>query len=108
MLPCERINYKYSLGKVNKKIEIDIDEIARKYNFYYDCIVGFCQTCYSYRSCVLCLFHIKDIDKVGTKEFICDRYQDQKVFKHRLQSIFSFLEKYPNDFTQILENVISE
>ena len=33
LLPCERVNYKYTMGKVNKNVEIDIPEITRKYNF---------------------------------------------------------------------------
>jgi len=108
LLPCERVNYKYSMGKVNNNVEIDIPEITRQYNFYYDHIKKFCQHCYAYRFCGTCLFQINNIDNVDKEEFVCDNFQDQNAFKHKLHRIFSFLEKYPNDFSQIVENVILE
>jgi uncharacterized protein len=108
LLPCEKINYKYSMGKVNEKVEIDIPEITRQYNFYYEHLKKFCQICYAYRFCGACLFQINNIDKVDAEEFVCEQFQDQRVFKNRLYRIFSFLEKYPNDFSEILENVIIE
>jgi uncharacterized protein len=108
LLPCEKINYKYSLGKVNENIEIDIPEITRQYNFYYEHFKKFCQTCYAYRFCGSCLFQMKNIDNVNTEEFVCDRYQDQVAFKNKLHRIFSFLEKYPNDFSQILKYLVYE
>ncbi len=108
LLPCEKINYKYSLGKVNENIEIDIPEITQQYNFYYEHLKKFCQSCYAYRFCGVCLFQINNIDNVDREEFVCDQFQDQKDFKNKLHRIFSFLEKHPNDFSEILENVIIE
>lgn len=108
LLPCERINYKYSLGKVNNEIEINISEITRQYNFYYEHIKRYCQSCYAYRFCGACLFHIKNIDNVDTEGFVCDHFLDQELFKRKLHNIFSFLEKYPNDFSEILEIKIFE
>ena len=53
-----------------------------------------------------CLFHIKGIDNVDSKEFICEYFCNSKEFTNRLHRIFSFLEKYPNDFYQIIENEV--
>ncbi|GHV59216.1 radical SAM peptide maturase [Bacteroidia bacterium] len=108
LLPCEKINYAYSIGKVNKKVEINIPEIVRQYNFYYDHLKKICQSCYAYRFCGTCLFQIKNIEHCDSEEIVCDRFYDQKAFKNKLFRIFSFLEKYPNDFSQIVENVIVE
>jgi len=108
LLPCERVNYKYSMGKVSENIEIDIPKITRQYNFYYDHLKNFCQTCYAYRFCGECLFQINNIDNVNSEEFVCDQFENQNDFKHKLHRVFSFLENYPNDFSQILENVILE
>ena len=106
LLPCEKVNYKYAMGKVNENIAIDIPEITRLYNSYFEHIKKFCQTCYAYRFCGVCLFQLNNLDNINTEEFACERYQNQKVFKNRLHQIFSFLEKYPNDVSRILENVI--
>lgn len=108
LLPCEKVSYKYFMGEVNKNVEIDIQEITHNYNFYYKHLKKTCQNCYAYKFCGVCLFHINNIDKVDSKEFVCNRFQDQNIFKNKLHHIFSFLEKYPNDFSQILENVIIE
>ena len=108
LLPCEKINYKYSLGKVNDNVEIDIQKITRQYNFYYEHFEKFCKTCFAYRFCGVCLFQLNDIDNVDTKEFVCDRFQNQEDFKNNLHRIFSFLERYSNDFSEILENLILE
>lgn len=108
LLPCEKVNYKYSLGNVTESVAIDIPEIVKTYNSYYGFLKKYCQCCFAYRFCGTCLFQINNIDKVDSEEFVCDRFQDQNTFKKKLYSIFSFLEKYPNDFSGILENVIIE
>ena len=83
---------------MNNDVEINIQEIVHKYNSYYDHFKKFCQHCYAYRFCGLCMFNIKNLDKLGTEEFICERFYDQKAFKNKLYRLFTFLEKYPNDF----------
>lgn len=108
LLPCEKIKYSYSMGKMNEKVEIDIPAITRQYNFYFEHIKKFCQACYAYRFCGTCLFQIDNIDNVNDEKFICDRFQNQNTFKSRLDHIFSFLEKYPNDFSRILEYLVYE
>ena len=108
LLPCEKVNYKYAMGKVNENIEIDISKITRQYNFYFEHIKKFCKTCYAYKFCGVCLFQLNYIDNVDKEEFVCEQYQNQNAFKKRLRHIFSFLEKYPNDVSEILENVILE
>jgi uncharacterized protein len=110
LLVCEKINIKYSMGKVNKNVEVEIDipEITRQLNFYYEHLKKICQYCYVYRFCGLCMFHIKNLDKLDTEKFVCDNFHDQNAFQTKLCRIFSFLEKYPNDFFEILENVVIE
>ena len=78
------------------------------HNFYYNNIQRFCQNCYAYKYCGSCLFHIENIDKVDKKGFICDNFQNQEDFKNYLKSIFTFLEKYPRDYFDILKNVVIE
>ena len=108
LLPCEKIKYSYSLGNVNEKVDVDIPEVTQRYNFYYEHLKEKCQFCYAYRFCGVCIFQMNNIDSVGSDKFVCEKFQDQKKFKNKLQHIFSFLEKYPNDFSEILENVIIE
>jgi uncharacterized protein len=107
LTPCEKVNYhKYSMGEVNENVMINIPEITRQYNFYYDRIKKNCQCCYLNRFCGICLFHMKHLDKLETEDFVCEYFHDQKAFNNKLYRIFSFLEKYPDDFFQIIETVI--
>lgn len=108
LLMCEKINYKYSMGKVDEKIEIDIPSITQQYNFYYAHIKKYCQSCYAYRFCGACLFQLDNLDIIDSEEFVCEMYQDQKTYQNKMFRIISFLEKYPNDFSQIVKNVIFE
>lgn len=108
LLPCEKINYKYSLGSVSENVNINIPEITQKYNYYYEYLSKYCQICYAYRFCGTCLFHLKDIDDVNSDKFICENFCNKKKFEGYLHYILSLLEKYPNDFSDILENVITE
>lgn len=108
LLPCEKVSYDYTMGSVKADVEIDIDAVVKKYNYYYMHLKKYCQYCYAYKFCGVCLFHIDNIDRVDSEEFLCDKFQDQNAFKKRLFAVFSYLEKYPNDFSEILENVIIE
>ena len=104
LLPCEQIDFKFVLGKIEKKIMIDIPAITQRYNWYYDHLGKVCSNCYSYKFCGICLFQINNIDKLDIEEFICNRFCDQKSFREKMYRIFSFMEKFPNTIFQIIEN----
>lgn len=104
LLPCEKINQKYSMGRVDEEVQIDIHEIAKQHILYYDNLKNVCQNCYAYKFCGLCMYHIKKLDKLDAEKFVCERFFDQDKFKSKLYRIFSYLEKYPNNFFRILEN----
>lgn len=108
LLPCEKVSYKYSMGKVNNSVTIDIPEIVRKYNFYYENFKMICQHCYAGRSCPTCLMTLENLDELGTEDFACPAFQNQEAFKNKLNRIFSFLEKHPSDFFQIIDNTTVE
>lgn len=104
LLPCEKVNYKYSLGEVGNKVIIDIHKIAKKYSFYYHYFKDICQQCYSRKNCSICIL---TLEKLGTEKFICPGFQNQKTFESKLNRIFSFLEKNPNDTfnNKLLSNI---
>lgn len=108
LLPCERVNYKYSLGLVNNTIEINTLDIVRKYNHYYDKISTFCEKCYVRNFCGICLFHINNIDNIDDDDFTCDQFHDQELFKNKLRRIISFLENNPKDLFEIIEVKVYE
>jgi uncharacterized protein len=105
LFPCEKINKKYFMGEINENIVIDIPKITQQYNHYYEHIKKVCQHCYHYRTCGSCIFFMRNLEKLGTTEFVCERFYDQNAFIKKMYRIMSFLEKYSKDYFQILENV---
>ena len=45
------------------------------------------------------------MDKLDSEDLNCDYFQDQENFEKTLYEYFSFLEKYPNEFFSIIENL---
>lgn len=108
ILFCETIDYKYSTGSMDKNVNINIPGIVQLYNYYYEHLKKVCQCCYAYRYCGKCMFGFTNLDKVDTEGFVCDRFQDKNHFQNKLHRIFSFLEKYPADFSHRIKNKFSE
>lgn len=108
LLPCEKVSYIHSLGNVNNNINIDISKILEKYNFLYNHFKKICKQCYLGKNCHKCILTMDNLDKLGTDDFSCVDFQDQKSFEKKLSRIFSFLEKYPNDFSKIINSLIIE
>lgn len=107
LLPCERVNYKYAVGEIKEeKIILDIPQITKQYKFYYDHIREICQNCYLNRFCNSCMLQLNNLDRIDKKDFVCDHYCSAKNQEKRLFHIFSFLEKYPADFSEIIEKLV--
>lgn len=106
LLPCEKVSYKHSLGKVNNEVIIDIDFIYKKYQYYYSCFKRICANCYSGRYCSICIFTLDNLDKLDTHEFECPEFQKKEDLERRINNIFSFLEEYPFDYFNIIKSLI--
>lgn len=106
LLPCEKVSYKHSLGKVNDKVIIDIDLISKKYQYYYNYFKRICANYYAGRHCSICIFTLDNLDKLGTHEFECPEFQKKEDLEKHIDNIFSFLEKYPFDYFNIIKSLI--
>lgn len=106
LLPCEKINHKYSLGQVNPDVEINIKEITQQFNIYYEHLEKVCKNCYLYKFCGICMFSVMNLDKLDKEKFLCDNFHNKTDFKTKLHRIFTYLERNPIICTDILENVI--
>lgn len=106
LLPCEKVSYKYFLGKAEEEVFIDFERIVQNYNFYYEKFKKVCQSCYARRACSICFLTLDNLDKLGTKEFSCVGFKDEEAFKERLHRIFSFLETHPTDLSKIIDSKI--
>lgn len=90
LLPCERIDYKYSLGKIeDNTVCIDIDKITEKYNYLYKKVIRSCNKCYASKFCGVCLYSIDNIDSLSPK---CQFFYNKKKFMNLLKLMFGLIE----------------
>lgn len=103
ILPCERIGHNYTLGSLSKEgVSIDFEEIAAKYNSYYDKLHRQCSKCYLLGACYQCMLTIDDMDEKP----ICHGFMNRKNFAKYLITNMSFFESHPTDYYRIMEEVI--
>jgi len=105
ILPCERIDYKYSFGEIsNGKVNLNYNSIAKTYNNYYNNISKQCNVCYASRSCTQCMFYIDDIENKPN----CDEFHTKKEFEQYLSYMFSKIERNPTKIFNLLNSTIYE
>jgi uncharacterized protein len=105
ILPCERIGQQFGLGYVDEeKVLLDVDDIANKYNDYYEKIRKQCTTCFNADGCQQCIFHLNiDDDKP-----YCQGYFNKDDFSQYLSSHISYLEDKPETYSRIMREVVVE
>jgi len=102
ILPCERIGQQYRLGQVmGEKVEINFEEVAKKYNNYYDKLSKQCYSCYNTQSCKQCIFYLD----INSEKPICKGFMNQKDFSNFLAARFSNLEEKPEIIDKLMNEV---
>jgi uncharacterized protein len=82
ILPCERINYKHSLGKIiNNVVKIDFSKIANYYNQFYNTLEPQCMKCGISDNCEICMFDA-DLNKCISYKTIKKAEQDYNYLLH--------------------------
>jgi len=51
---------------------------------------------------------LDNLDKLESEGFTCSGFQDQASFKNKLNRIFSFLERHPDNFFEIIDKKMIE
>jgi uncharacterized protein len=105
ILPCERIGRQYALGLVDgQRVKLDFQEIADRYNRYYEKIRKQCHTCYHTQACQQCIFSLG----IEEKDPSCQGMMDEAAFSAYLSSCVSHLELKPHLYAEIMEEVLVE
>lgn len=105
ILPCERIDYKYSFGRVtSKNVDLNYDAIVDLYNNYYENIFKQCKVCYISRSCIQCMFYVDGIEDNPK----CHEFHNKYEFEKYLGYQYSQIEEKPKKLFKLLKNTIYE
>lgn len=103
ILPCERIGHQFALGKIGEtEIELNPEWIANKYNDYYARMEAQCSRCKNQKACIQCLFNLKDVESKP----VCFGYMTDKDFRNYVNRQMYFLERNPEMYKKIMEDVI--
>lgn len=88
LLPCEKIDAKFSFGNVHNTPIFNYEFIARQYKKYLDNLTEQCQKCYRAGKCGYCLFLSDEINS----KLVCPEYMGEKKFSTYFSNQFSKLE----------------
>ncbi|MFA8435699.1 MAG: radical SAM peptide maturase [Marinifilaceae bacterium] len=103
ILPCERIGHNFTLGNITDKgVEMDLEQIADKYNNYYRKLNNQCSQCYNISKCGQCIFNIENLE---TKP-ICKDFIIEKSMAHYLSEQISLMEEKPELYSKITKELI--
>lgn len=103
ILPCERIGQQYYMGKITDTLQIDLDfeTIAEKHNTYLKKVSSQCVSCENQKTCIQCVYNLENLENYP----ICHGYMDKEEFEKYVQTQFYFLEKHPEDYYKIMQEV---
>lgn len=105
ILPCERIGQQFALGAIiGNKVSLDLDAIAARYNSYFSKLERQCSHCYNVKSCIQCVFNLRDLDSHP----ICYGFMDKSAFDVYEKNQLRFLQYNPEEYYRIMEEVIIE
>ncbi|GHU72362.1 radical SAM peptide maturase [Bacteroidia bacterium] len=103
ILPCERIGHQFALGEItDTEIKLDLEAIAEKYNAYYAKFENQCGKCKNTKSCIQCMFNVNDLEGKP----VCHGYMNEERFHNYVNSQMQFLEKNPEAYKKIMEEVL--
>jgi uncharacterized protein len=103
IIPCERIGQQHVLGWVtDNEVLIDFEEVAAKYNRYFNKMTKQCNHCHNKRSCIQCIFNLDDLETTCK----CYGFMTEKDFEQYVDTQMSFLQKHPEDYYRIMEEIV--
>lgn len=103
IFPCEKIGHQYVLGEVTDTgVKIDIEQVANKYNGYYDALQKQCDHCYNKLHCTQCLFSITDLDNHP----VCEYFSDEQSFDKYVRKNMEILADQPQLYRRIMKEIL--
>ncbi|GHT71732.1 hypothetical protein FACS1894155_01310 [Bacteroidia bacterium] len=105
LLPCERIGHQFALGEItDSEIQLDLQSIAEKYNYYYTKFEQQCKACYNRKACIQCIYNLPNIEE----KTICHGYMSKKQFEMYEKSQLKFFARNPESYVRIMEEILKQ
>jgi uncharacterized protein len=102
LLPCEKIGQRFSFGRVTETgVDIDCEEVARKYNGYCDSLRKLCSRCHHVGNCSVCMFGVQNKED----KLVCKSFVNKRGFDDYLQKGVDRLSQNPELYKRIVEEV---
>lgn len=103
ILPCERINHEFALGRVtDTEVLLDYEQAAAQHNQYVFKYIRQCQSCAGKRNCIQCVYQIDDIHQENSRCYGYRTLQQQQEYK---QNCLECLDRHPEYYRRILREV---
>lgn len=102
ILPCERIGHQFALGEIgDTEVILNVEEIAGIYNTRYAKLEKQCSKCKNAKACIQCMFNIGDLDEKP----VCYGFMNEEAFRDYVNAQMRFLEKNPEAYKRLMEEV---
>ena len=103
ILPCERIGHQYALGQVTETdVILDFEEIAERYNAWFNKLAMQCSRCHNTKACIQCVFNFDELNKKP----VCKGFMNREAFETYRNTQMGYLSKYPHLYEKIMKEVI--
>lgn len=103
ILPCERIEDSFPLGKVeNGVVKMNFGQIAEFYNRMFESIAKICTECYLKKSCRQCIYHLDGIKRF---EPICKNVVTKSDYLMYLENMLNEIENDKKIYLKILSKM---
>lgn len=94
ILPCENVAHEFALGHIDDaaQVNIDFEELALRYNGYYELLEPRCMKCARNRACSECIFHMHH----GTGLLQCSNFASEGAMADDVGRYYDFITAVPN------------
>lgn len=105
IMVCEKINSKYSLGKIKEDgiLSLDFNYIAQKYNEYQQKMFLNCKSCYMLHGCSQCMFQLNNLE---SDRPICWMHKSQYRMIEYIRYYIDMLEENNVEYERVLNECV--
>lgn len=98
ILPCEKIDQKYALGRVTDQgIELDLAKAAQIYSNYYRKVKPICEKCYLKPFCSQCLFYMDNLEEKPK----CPSFANEEYVRNYISYYSNILRSHPELYKKV-------